>query len=175
MALQRTLSFIGNASSFKLLPSLGGTFLTNRWTELHCRCHTFQPTKSRPKFFGEKKGPRMKPKGKFPPFHQHIWVFPKIGVPQNGWFIMETPIKMGWFGGPTIIFWKHPYIHFCAASFRAASFQNIPGKFWKKWPPQGHGLNLEFSFGRRSHEITVSLLMHFFQNSTTSSSTVRGH
>ena len=23
-----------------------------------------------------------------------IWVFPKIGVPQNGWFIMEIPIKM---------------------------------------------------------------------------------
>ena len=24
-----------------------------------------------------------------------IWVFPKIGVPQNGWLIMENPIKMG--------------------------------------------------------------------------------
>ena len=24
----------------------------------------------------------------------HIWVFPKIGVPQNGWFKMETPIKI---------------------------------------------------------------------------------
>ena len=24
----------------------------------------------------------------------YIWVFPKIGVPQNGWFIMENPIKM---------------------------------------------------------------------------------
>ena len=24
----------------------------------------------------------------------HIWVFPKLGVPQNGWFIMENPIKM---------------------------------------------------------------------------------
>ena len=23
-----------------------------------------------------------------------IWVFPKIGVPQNGWFIMEIPFKM---------------------------------------------------------------------------------
>ena len=23
-----------------------------------------------------------------------IWVFPKIRVPQNGWFIMENPIKM---------------------------------------------------------------------------------
>ena len=27
---------------------------------------------------------------------------PKIGVPQNGWFIMENPIKMGWFGGTPI-------------------------------------------------------------------------
>ncbi len=24
----------------------------------------------------------------------NIWVFPKIGVPQNGWFIMENTIKM---------------------------------------------------------------------------------
>ena len=24
----------------------------------------------------------------------HIWVFPKIGVPQNGWFKMENPIKI---------------------------------------------------------------------------------
>ena len=24
----------------------------------------------------------------------NIWVFPKIGIPQNGWFIMENPIKM---------------------------------------------------------------------------------
>ena len=26
--------------------------------------------------------------------HPNIWVFPKIGVPQNGWFIMENHIKM---------------------------------------------------------------------------------
>ena len=24
----------------------------------------------------------------------NMWVFPKIGVPQNGWFIMENPVKM---------------------------------------------------------------------------------
>ena len=25
---------------------------------------------------------------------EDIWVFPNIGVPENGWFIMENPIKM---------------------------------------------------------------------------------
>ena len=27
-------------------------------------------------------------------YQRPTWVFPKIGVPQNGWFIMENPIKM---------------------------------------------------------------------------------
>ena len=33
-----------------------------------------------------------------------IWVFPNIGVPQNGWFIMESPIKMDDLGGKPTIF-----------------------------------------------------------------------
>ena len=30
----------------------------------------------------------------------HTWVFPEIGVPQNGWCIMENPIKIDDLGVP---------------------------------------------------------------------------
>ena len=34
------------------------------------------------------------------------WMFPKIVVPQNGWFILEIPIKMDDLEVP--LFWETP-------------------------------------------------------------------
>ena len=39
----------------------------------------------------------------------NIWMFLKIGVPQNGWFIMENPIKMDDLGIP--LFLETPISH----------------------------------------------------------------
>ena len=41
----------------------------------------------------------------------HIWGFPKIMVPQNGWFIMENSIFNGWFGSTSILGNTHIHIY----------------------------------------------------------------
>ena len=53
------------------------------------------------------------------------WVFPKIGIPQNGWFIMEIPIK--W------MIWGYPY------------FRKHPPSNYQKTPPNWRAENPGFT------------------------------
>ena len=42
-----------------------------------------------------------------------IWMFPKIGVPQNGWFLMENPTLLKLMIWGYHYFWKHPCCTLC--------------------------------------------------------------
>ena len=90
---------IGEAPGAELHPiTLGGT--SESIKRLKARCH------SCPFGFGVVKNETKinDPTSHFCP----IWVFPKIGIPQNGWFTMETLLKWMIWGYP--YFRKHPYI-----------------------------------------------------------------
>ena len=65
-----------------------------------------------------------------------IWMLPKIGVPQNGWFIMENPIKMDNLGVP--LFWETPICHVMFCHVSHSSHLNLP----KTGKNQAHPLRL---------------------------------
>ncbi len=59
--------------------------------------------------------------------YSYRWVFPNIGVPQNGRLIRENPIKMDDLGVPLIIFGKTQMaIHFHQSYCRWLSFRRPP-------------------------------------------------
>ena len=54
-----------------------------------------------------------------------MWVFPKIAIPQNGWFLMENPIKMDDLGVPIIFGNTHVFL--------ALSFPQCQVLAWTLW------------------------------------------
>ena len=62
-----------------------------------------------------------------------IWVFPKIGVPQNRWFIIENPIKMDDLGGkPTIFGNTYNFLCLSGRDFGLHTFLQHP--ILPRWP-----------------------------------------
>ena len=64
-------------------------------------------------------GPKNPPFQSISTYHD-IWGLPSMGIPQNGWFTIENPTKMGWWLGYPY-FRKSPFLIQLSSSWCCAS------------------------------------------------------
>ena len=71
--------------------------------------------------------PKVKPQLQKPRPHLprtgFIWVCPKIAIPENGWFIVENPIKMDDLGVP--LFLEIPISQLCLQYLKVPKMERI--------------------------------------------------